>query len=102
MWKKVLTVSHGSAILMMLTDSHQCKVKEGVNLTNGEKLANRISECGFTKVDFALKMGITRQGLAKKIKNQSEFKQSEIEKARKLLKLNSKLEKEIFFASNVD
>lgn len=98
----MLTDSHSYAILMMLTNSHKYKAKEGAKLTNGKKLANRISECGFTKVEFALKMGITRQGLAKKIKNQSEFKQSEIEKARKLLKLNSKLEKEIFFAQNVD
>ena len=70
-------------------------------MTNSEMLINRIKECGFTISQFADEMGITRQGLHKKIYNKSEFKQSEIEKSSRILKLNAKQEKEIFFATYV-
>ena len=55
-------------------------------MTNSEMLMNRIRECGFTISQFADEMGITRQGLYKKIYNKSEFKQSEIEKSSRILK----------------
>lgn len=70
-------------------------------MTNSEMLMSRIRECGFTISQFADEMGITRQGLYKKIYNKSEFKQSEIEKSSRILKLNAKQEKEIFFAAYV-
>ncbi len=71
-------------------------------MTDSNMLIEKIKSCGFTLEHFAKKIGLTRQGLHKKIYNKSEFKQSEIEKISILLNLDSKQEKDIFFANNVD
>lgn len=67
-------------------------------MTNTDKLMSIVREQGFTKVDIASFLGITRQGLHKKLSNESEFKQSEIEKLSTMLKLSVEQEREIFFA----
>lgn len=67
-------------------------------MTNTEKLMDIVREHGFTKVDIANILGITRQGLHKKLSNESEFKQSEIEKLSTKLELSVEQEREIFFA----
>lgn len=54
------------------------------------KLCNRITELFSCDVNFAIKMGISERTLSLKLNNKSEFKQSEIIKASKLLKLSNK------------
>lgn len=71
-------------------------------MTNCRLLSDLIKDCGYTKASFAKKLGLSRQGLYKKIQGKSEFKQSEIEKASLFLNLDSKQEKDIFFSSFVD
>lgn len=96
----MLTYSHIRAILTVLTESHI--VKEVIDLTNGQMLKDIIYNRHFTVSDFADRLGLSRQGFFKKMTNRSEFKQSEIEKATKILGLSMQQEKEIFFADIVD
>lgn len=70
-------------------------------MTDSVLLASKISECGFTYSEIAHELGITRQGLWKKIHNRSEFKQSEIEKITRLLKLDTEVNSKIFFKNYV-
>jgi len=70
-------------------------------MTDSVLLASKISECGFTYSEIAHELGITRQGLWKKIHNHSEFKQSEIEKITRLLKLDMEVNSKIFFKNYV-
>lgn len=71
-------------------------------MTNSELLCELIKNAGYTKADFAEKIGLSRQGLHKKIFNITEFKQTEIEKISRELKLTRKQETAVFFANNVD
>lgn len=71
-------------------------------MTDSVLLTSKISECGFTYSEIAHKLGITRQGLWKKIHNRSEFKQSEIEKITRLLNLDMEVNSKIFFKNYVD
>ena len=66
-------------------------------MTNVDDLNKIISDAGFTNEKIAFELGITRQGLFKKLKNKTEFKQSEIAKLSKLLKLNNEQINSIFF-----
>ena len=70
-------------------------------MTDSAMLAAKISDCGYTLSQIAAELGITRQGLWKKINNRSEFKQSEIEKISNLLNLDTDTNREIFFKACV-
>ncbi|WP_294480069.1 helix-turn-helix transcriptional regulator [uncultured Ruminococcus sp.] len=70
-------------------------------MTNSEMLCDLIKQAGFTKAEFAEKIGLSRQGLHKKIFNETEFRQSEIESISKELHLTREQENAIFFAQRV-
>ena len=68
-------------------------------MTNTELLEKAIDKSGFKKNYIAKTIGLSPYGLAKKIKNVTEFKTSEINALCKLLKIESLEKKEkIFFA----
>lgn len=71
-------------------------------MTDSVLLASKIKENGFTCAAIAQELGITRQGLWKKINNRSEFKQTEIEKLSRLLNLDAEVGNRIFFKVDVD
>jgi DNA-binding phage protein len=66
-------------------------------MTDCVLLSSKISESKYTYSDIARELGLTRQGLWKKIHNKSEFKQSEIEKITRLLELDMETNSKIFF-----
>lgn len=66
-------------------------------MTNTMLLQKRIDESGY-KINFiAKKCGLTYQGFIKKVKNESEFKASEIQILKELLNLSDEDSKAIFF-----
>ena len=68
-------------------------------MTNTELLEAAIERSGYKKSYIAKVIGITAYCLARKIRNESEFKASEINMLCKLLKIKTAAEKErIFFA----
>ena len=69
-------------------------------MTNTELLEKKILESGYKKSYIAKAIGLkSAYGLAKKIKNETEFKASEINSLCELLNISSPEEKEaIFFA----
>ena len=69
-------------------------------MTNTELLEKKIKDSGYKKSYIAKAIGLKSAfGLAKKIKNESEFKASEISALCDLLKIESVEEREaIFFA----
>lgn len=71
-------------------------------MTDTQLLIKYIEECGTSTSAVAKELGITRQGLWKKLKNITEFKQSEIEKITRILKLDSEAQRLIFFTLGVD
>lgn len=70
-------------------------------MTNTELLEEKIKESGYKRSYIAKAIGLKSAfGLAKKIRNENEFKASEINKLCDLLKISSMEEKErIFFAN---
>lgn len=71
-------------------------------MTNTQLLRNRIEESGYKISYIAAKLGITYQGLSKKINNETEFKASEIKILYNLLSLDDADREAIFFAQDVD
>ena len=71
-------------------------------MTNEKKLRKKIAESGYKLQFIAKKLGITYQGLLKKLRNESEFKASEIQILTCLLNLQGNERDDIFFADNVD
>lgn len=71
-------------------------------MTDSTALKNKISESGFTITSLAKEMGMTRQGLSKKIHNGSSFWVDEMDIIGKKLKLSRKEQAKIFFACDVD
>ena len=71
-------------------------------MTDAQLLDDKLEECGMNRTALAEQLGITRQGLWKKLENLSEFKQSEIEKITRILNLDSETQRLIFFTLNVD
>lgn len=65
-------------------------------MTNTNKLKAAIVENGQTIAKIAEKMGVSRFTLHKKLHNQTEFKASEIEALRNILKIKSI--DEVFFS----
>lgn len=67
-------------------------------MTNGALLKQIAEERHLSLQELAEALGITRQGLHKKITNATEFKASEVEKLSQLLKLTYQQRQAIFFA----
>lgn len=65
------------------------------------KLTNKIKEKFNCDVNFAIKMGFSERTLSLKLNNKSEFKQSEILKACKLLNISNKDINSYFFTPKV-
>jgi hypothetical protein len=65
-------------------------------------LNEEIVDSGITITAIARKLGITREGLYKKINNETEFKASEILSMQKILNLTNKKRDSIFFANKVE
>lgn len=76
------------------------KLKGGEKMTNTELLEQKIQESGYKKSYIAKAIGLkSTSGLTKKIRNESEFKATEIDILCDLLKINSLSERQkIFFA----
>ncbi len=62
------------------------------------KLKTTIDDSGITIVSIAGKIGISREGLYKKLSGEAEFKASEIEKITEALRLSKEERDAIFFA----
>lgn len=67
-------------------------------MTNTRKLRDEIQSKGLKYTFVAAYLGLTPNGLKKKIENDSEFKASEIKKLYELLELSELERSEIFFA----
>ena len=68
------------------------------HMTNTELLREKINQSGYKLQFIAEKIGITYQGLVKKINNRSEFRASEIQVLYVLLSLTEDERVSIFFA----
>ena len=71
-------------------------------MTDSTLLNEEIVDSGITITAIARKLGITRDGLYKKINNETEFKASEILSMQKILNLTNKKRDSIFFANKVE
>ena len=71
-------------------------------MTNTTLLRRKIDESGYKLIFIAEKCGLTYQGLLKKIRNETEFKASEIQTLKELLNLTTEEVNAIFFAVHVD
>ena len=71
-------------------------------MTDNTLLNEEIVDSGITITAIARKLGITREGLYKKINNETEFKASEILSMQKILNLTNKKRDSIFFANKVE
>mgnify|MGYP000631354842 FL=1 len=67
-------------------------------MTNGKLLKEIAKAKQITLQELAEALGLTRQGLSKKIENRSEFRVSEVSKLAEILGLSEKQKQEIFFA----
>lgn len=70
-------------------------------MTDTKALREKIDESGYKSRFIAERVGITYQGLLKKINNETEFKASEIQKLCELLRIDVRGKEKIFFASEV-
>ena len=69
-------------------------------MTNTALLNEIINRSGYKRSFIAHSLGLTAHGLAKKIKNEHEFKASEMDALCKLLRIESlELRDRVFFAS---
>ena len=72
-------------------------------MTNTDLLMEYVRKSGLKVGFIAERLGLSRFGLAKKMRNESEFKASEIEKMCEILHIDSMQDRgRIFFAQNVD
>ena len=71
-------------------------------MTDSTLLNEEIVDSGITITAIARKLGITREGLYKKINNETEFKASEILSMQKILNWTNKKRDSIFFANKVE
>ena len=68
-------------------------------MTNTMLLNKKIDESGYKRIYIAKAIGLkSAYGLAKKIRNETEFKASEINALCELLKIDSEEKEAIFFA----
>ena len=91
----MLTQNHIEVYYMNVIKNQQ---KEGERLS----LKDAIDKSGRTVTWLANNMGISREGLHKKIRGESEFKASEIVKIKELLSLFDSEVNEYFFAKCSD
>lgn len=68
-------------------------------MTDTKLLRDKIEESGYKLRFIATKLGITYQGLLKKMSNETEFKASEIQALYVLLNLNEEEREAIFFCA---
>ena len=71
-------------------------------MTNTKLLKQKINDSGYKLSFLAKKIGITTYTLLKKIKNETEFKATEIKILGELLKINQEETMKIFFGTNVE
>lgn len=71
-------------------------------MTNTKLLKQKINDSGYKLSFLARKIGITTYTLLKKIKNETEFKATEIKILGELLKINQEETMKIFFGTNVE
>ena len=71
-------------------------------MTNTEKLREAIDAQGIAISTIANKLGISREGLYKKINNETEFKASEIAALTDILRLSNNQRDEIFLTLYVN
>lgn len=67
-------------------------------MTDIKLLEEAINDSGLKIIYIAEQLGITREGLYKKLKGETEFKASEIIAVQKLLNLSNSRRDKIFFA----
>ncbi len=67
-------------------------------MTNGKLLKEIAKARQITIQELANALGLTRQGLSKKIENRSEFRVSEVAKLSDILGLSEQEKQQIFFA----
>lgn len=68
-------------------------------MTNSLELELQIKRIGISKKDLAKRLGISEMSLFNKIRNETEFKASEIVALTEALKLTQEQRNTIFFAS---
>ena len=66
-------------------------------MTDTDRLKEKMGESGLKIVFIARKIGLTYQGLLKKINNETEFKASEIQSLCDLLHIDTEEKEAIFF-----
>ena len=71
-------------------------------MINTKLLEKKISDSGMTMVSLAEKTGISRESLYNKLKENTEFKASEIFSLSKVLRLSTRERYAIFFDSEVN
>ena len=71
-------------------------------MTNAELLEQEISNSGMKISAIADKLGISREGFYKKLRNETEFKASEIVLMQNILNLSNEIRDAIFFAKKVE
>lgn len=71
-------------------------------MTDTKALREKIDASGYKLRFIAKKIGITYQGFLKKINNETEFKASEIQGLKELLKLTDEERDKIFFTLVVE
>ena len=71
-------------------------------MTNSEMFRKKVEDCGITYTYLAKKIGITRESLYKKLRNETEFKASEISNVAVILRLSQDEINKIFFAQRVN
>lgn len=71
-------------------------------MTDSTLLNEEIVDSGITITAIARKLGITREGLYKKINNETEFKASEILSMQKILNLTNKKRDSIFLQTKLN
>lgn len=76
--------------------------KKVIELTDIQKLDIAIKNSGLKIVFIAKQLGLTREGLYKKLNGETEFKASEISMMQKILGLTNEQRDSIFFAVEVE
>lgn len=71
-------------------------------MTDVLKLKAAIVLSGFTQQEIADKLGLSATAFNNKLRNKTEFKSSEIQKLREILKIKSEEVENIFFAKKVE
>lgn len=76
----------------------EMETERRLNMTNSEKLTNKIKGTGYTLSSFSEALGISRVALRNKIDGRTEFKASEIKNICSLLSIPAPEVSEYFFA----